>query len=176
MTLLNPDKYEQIWSCEWIEICIYTVQPFLYPSTVTRFLSSAMKSHTPAKHKHIVELLDLKFSNHKIAQITGVSVGSVTNICNLYHPNLPKSSGGRPRKLLPSNIHYAVQLITSQKADNAAQVTKSLQNVVSTSISSRTICRELKKAGLKPIVKKKRPFLSSTHRRKWLEFVERHQH
>ena len=176
MTLLNQDKYEQIKSCEYLGMCIYTLQLFSYLPTLIPHLFSAMKPLTRAQHNHVLELLDQAFSSCKIAQLTGISLGSITKIHSLYHPNLTKSSGGRPRKLSPSDVHYAVRLVTSRKADNAAQVTKSLENVVSTSISSRTIHRELKRAGLKPIVKKKRPFLSSTHRRKRLEFAERHQH
>ena len=126
--------------------------------------------------EHIITLLLSGESGHSIHQITGVSVGTISKLHSEYCSDASKSSGGRPRKLLPSDVHYTVRLVISRKADNAAQVTKSLENVVSTSISSRTIRRELKRAGLKPIVKKKRPFLSSTHRRKRLEFAERHQH
>jgi len=42
---------------------------------------------------------------------------------------MKKSLGSYPAKLSPANIHYAVHLITSQKAENAVQVTKELCNV-----------------------------------------------
>ena len=45
------------------------------------------------------------------------------------------------------------------KADNAAQVTKALQDVTNQSISSQTVHHNLKKSGLLPVVKKKQPLL-----------------
>ena len=62
-----------------------------------------------------------------------------------------------------------------QKADNAVQVTKSLQDVTNQTLSSQTVRRTLRKAGLRPVVKKKRPLLKAVHRRERLQWAERHQ-
>jgi hypothetical protein len=61
------------------------------------------------------------------------------------------------------------------KADNAVQVTKALQDVTNQSISSQTVHRNLKKFGLRPVVKKKRPLLKPRHRKDRLDFAESHK-
>jgi hypothetical protein len=62
-----------------------------------------------------------------------------------------------------------------QKADNAVQVTQSLQDVTNQTLSSQTVRRTLRKAGLRPVVIKKRPLLKKVHRRERLQWAERHQ-
>jgi hypothetical protein len=61
------------------------------------------------------------------------------------------------------------------KADNAVQVTKALQDVTNQSISSQTVRRNLKKSGLRPVVKRKRPLLKPRHRKDRLDFAESHK-
>lgn len=134
-----------------------------------------MKSLTPAQITRIITLLDQGKSGHQIHHITGISTGSISKIRSSHSGTLSKSTGGRPRKLSPSDIHYAVHLITSQKEDHATGVAKSLETVVEQPVSIKTIRRALKKAGMKPVVKKKRPFLSQKHRRARLEFAEAHK-
>src|SRR3954470_4628111 len=100
---------------------------------------------SPACRNCILELLDQGESAHSIHKITGFSVSTISRIRAEYHPNLSTSSGGHPCKLSPPDIHYAVRLITSRKADNAAQVYKSLQNVVQKPFTTKTLRRELRK-------------------------------
>ena len=52
-------------------------------------------------------------------------------------------------------------LIGTGKAENAVQVTKTLQDVKNHAISPQTVCRHLKKAGMKAVVKKKCSCLTS---------------
>jgi hypothetical protein len=61
------------------------------------------------------------------------------------------------------------------KADNAVQVTKELRNITNQSISVSTVCRNLKKAGLRPVVKRKRPLLKPHHWKARLQFAESHR-
>src|ERR1700683_4359280 len=63
----------------------------------------------------------------------------------------------------PANIGYAKRIVHMGQADNAVQETKALQDVTNQSISSQTVCRNLKKFGLRPVVKKKRPLLKPCH-------------
>jgi len=61
------------------------------------------------------------------------------------------------------------------KADNAVQATKELRNITNIPISVSTVRRNLKEAGLKAVVKRKRPFLRPHHRKARLEFAESHK-
>ncbi|KAF9440593.1 hypothetical protein P691DRAFT_687210, partial [Macrolepiota fuliginosa MF-IS2] len=61
-----------------------------------------------------------------IASITGLAHSTISRICSKHRSTLSKSIGDCSHKLSPSDIHYSIHLITSHKADNASQVTKSL--------------------------------------------------
>ena len=91
--------------------------------------------------------------------------------CKYRLGTLSITIGGCPSKLSPPNIHYALHLITTQKAENAVQITKTLQDITKQSISSKTVGRRLKEAGMKAVVKKKRPLLSKRHRRNHMDFA-----
>ena len=98
-----------------------------------------MRSLTPAQHNHVLELLDKGESSHSISSITGISVGSIFNICSKHHSTLSKSVDGCPRKLSPSDTQYAIRLITSQKAENATEVTRTLQDMTNTPFTVKTV-------------------------------------
>ena len=95
-------------------------------------LQTLMRSLTPAQCNRVLELLDKGESSHSISSITGISVGSISNIRSKHHSTLSKSVGGCPQKLSPSDIQYAIHLITSQKAENATEVTRTLQDMTNT--------------------------------------------
>ncbi|KAF5314417.1 hypothetical protein D9619_011833 [Psilocybe cf. subviscida] len=134
-----------------------------------------MRSLTPAQRTRVLELLDQGHSSHAISTTTGISVGSISNIRTKHRSTLSKSAGGRPRKLSPANTQYAIRLITSQKAENATEVAKSLQNITNTSFSVKTIRRALRSSGMKAVAKRKRPKLEPRHRRLRREFAEVHK-
>jgi hypothetical protein len=55
-------------------------------------------------------------------------------------------------------------------------VAKALRNVTNQPLSAQTVHRNLKAAGLKAVVKKKKPFLSKRHRKARMDFALAHQH
>lgn len=132
-----------------------------------------MRPLSAAKRNHIITLLKSGTSGHDIHHATGASIGAISKIRSEYCSELPKSSGGRPRKLTPADINYARRIIRMRKADNTVQVTKALKNVTNQSISSQTVRRNLKEIGLRAVVKKKRPRLNKRHRRERLDWAER---
>ena len=134
-----------------------------------------MKSLSNAQTTDILSLLDLGQSIRQISQTTGVHYSTISRIRSKLHPTLAKAIGGRPTKISSTLIRHATRLITSGKADTAVDVTKSLQNVVEGSISTKTMRRALKKAGMKAVVKKKRPLLLKRHRKERLDFAISHQ-
>ena len=98
-----------------------------------------MRSLTPAQRNRVLELLDKGESSHSISSITGISVGSISNIHSKHCSTLSKSVSGRPRKLSPSDTQYAIHLITSQKAENATEVTRTLQDMTNTPFTVKTV-------------------------------------
>src|SRR6266566_8320929 len=103
-------------------------------------------------------MLDASHSSHSIGSITGVYTSTISRLHFKECSELHKSSGGHPTKLSPANICYAVHLITTRKAENTVQVTKTLKNITNQSLSPTTVRRHLKKAGMKAVVKTKCPF------------------
>ena len=56
------------------------------------------------------------------------------------------------------------------------QVTQTLRDVSGTSLSASTTRRHLKRAGLKAVIKEKKPLLTARHRKNRLELVLGHRH
>ena len=86
-------------------------------------------------------------------------------------PGLQKSSGGRRPRFSPIDVCHAVHLSISQKANNAAQVTRALCNITNHPLHSNTIRYNLKKCGTKAVAKKKRPLLFAKYRKARLDFI-----
>ena len=102
-------------------------------------------------------------------------ISTISRLHSKYLPTLPKSTGGHPKKLSPTNIHHAIHLITSRKAETAVDIAKTLQTITNNSISAHTVWRSLKSAGIKAVVKKK-PLLSKRHMKERLDFAFTHQY
>jgi hypothetical protein len=67
-------------------------------------------------------------------------------------------------------------MVTSGKADTAVQATHELKDTAGVDASVKTVRRALKEAGLKAVVKKKKPRLLPRHIRQRMNFALRHQH
>lgn len=134
-----------------------------------------MQPLSPSLRSHILHLLESGQSAHQVSSSTGVHTSTISRLRRKHHPYLPKSSGGRPTKLSPSNIRHAQHLISAGKVENAVQATRALQDIINQPLSAQTTRRYLKKAGMKAVVKKKRPLLSQRHRKERLDFAISHQ-
>lgn len=134
-----------------------------------------MQPLSSSQSSHILSLLVEGLSAHAISSSTGVSFSSIIRLRSKHLPHLPKSTGGRPTKLSPSNIRYAQRLIGTGKVENAVQVTRALQDVINQPLSAQTTRRYLKQSGMKAVVKKKRPLLTKRHRKERLDFAISHQ-
>ena len=127
-----------------------------------------MRTLSLAQKKHILFMLDAGHSTHSIASIIGVHTSTISRLHSKKHSELHKLFGGCPTKLSPTNICHAVHLITTRKAENAVQVTKSLKNITNQSLSTTTVRHHLRKAGMKAVVKKNPLyFLSSIVKLVW---------
>jgi transposase len=135
-----------------------------------------MHSITLDQQLYIISQLEDGHSTPYIASITGISISTISRICSKYLPTLPKSTGGHPKKLSPTNTCHAVHLITSGKAETAVDIAKTLQTITNNPISAHTVQRSLKSAGMKAVVKKKKPLLSKRHMKERLDFALAHQY
>src|SRR5262245_57329957 len=122
-----------------------------------------MRSLLPALTQHILHLLDSGKSAHEISDSSGVHTSTICRLCSKHRSSLQKSSGGCPSLLSPTNIQHGVHLITSLKAENAVQVSKTLGSIINQSISTKTVHHHLSSAGMKAVVKKTCPTLKPHH-------------
>ncbi len=126
--------------------------------------------------QNVLSLLDSKHSIRAISFQTGVSIGTISKIRSEHRSTIPKALGGRPTKLKENAVRHALRAINTGKAENAVQATKMLKDITNEPIHPQTVRRALKKAGMKAVVKKKKPLLSKRHRANRLDFALRHQH
>ena len=135
-----------------------------------------MRALPSAKRQHILSLLDAGHTAKRIAASTGHGIGTISRLRSKHCSHLPKSLGGHPAKLSPANICHAQHLISSGKADTAVDVAKALGTVTNQPLHAQTVRRSLRFAGMKAVVKKKKPFLTKKHRKARLDFALTHQH
>ena len=134
-----------------------------------------MKFLSTDQVNQVIAFLELGQTTRQISASTGFSNSTISHIRTEHCPNLPKATGGRPSIISPTDKWHAIRLLGTGKAENAVQITKTLQDVKNHSISPQTICHHLKKAGMKAVVKQKRPFFSKRDRRERLDFALSHQ-
>ena len=98
-----------------------------------------------------------------IAFKTYLERSTISKICSKHCPNLQKSSGGHPSKLSSTTICHSIHLISIGKLDTATQVAKELSNSHQVSVLSKTVCRTLRKQGMKATTKIKKAKLEPHH-------------
>ncbi|KAJ1302976.1 hypothetical protein OPQ81_003268 [Rhizoctonia solani] len=133
----------------------------------------------PRKHSQdtinsVLSLLDGKKSFAEIYDQTKVPIFTFGRLCAKHCPDHQRASAGRPRKLNPTATRYAIRLVTNQNSVNTRQATQTLSRLTGESIHPKTVCRALKRAGLKPKKGVKKPKLTKAHIKARLEFAEAH--
>ena len=121
-------------------------------------------------------MLDAGHSTHSISSATGIHPSTISRLHSQECSELQKSVEGHPSKLSSTNVCHAIHLITSHKAENVVQVTKTLSNnIINQPLSPNTVHQHLKKSGMKAVVKRKHPLLSAKHRKAHLDFAYAHR-
>ncbi|PVF90945.1 hypothetical protein CPB86DRAFT_673098, partial [Serendipita vermifera] len=77
----------------------------------------------------IIARLSAGKSYNEINASTGISPATISRIHTKHCPDIPQCAPGHPPKLKEANVHHAVHLITSQKAENAVEVHNALQDI-----------------------------------------------
>ncbi|KIJ09355.1 hypothetical protein PAXINDRAFT_87551 [Paxillus involutus ATCC 200175] len=112
-----------------------------------------MRSLSSTQKNTILTRLDSGCSAHTIASTTGLNVSIISIFHAKEHSDLQKSNGNCLSKLSPANVHHAIHLISTHRAKNAVQVTKSLTNIINQPLHPNTVCQHLNKTGMKVVVK-----------------------
>jgi len=89
-----------------------------------------MRSLSTTQKNTILSQLDAGHSIHSIASTIGVGIATISRLRSKQHSDLQKSTGGHPTKLSSANIRHAIHLISTQKAETAVEVTKTLSSII----------------------------------------------
>src|SRR5262249_52903457 len=125
--------------------------------------------------ENILSLASNGFSNHHIASKLGVGRSTVARTLHTLLPNYHTPLTGCPSKLSSTDQYAVIAQVKTGKASNAVQARNYINSIISESVSSQTIRSILKKHSFKAMVKKKKPLLSTRHRRARLAFAQKYQ-
>ena len=126
---------------------------------------------------HVIRLIRDGMSFREVARQTSVKRATVGRVARAFGVSSKyKTSPGRPRTLTSRDIHVLSRIVTSGKAHTAAEAARELSATTNVSISATTARRALKEAGMVAIVRKKKPLLTSRHRRLRLLFARKYMH
>ena len=82
---------------------------------------------------------------------------------------------GRPKKLNKSNIRYIARLASTGKTSTATAIRKEFEQHCQLDVHRTTVSRYLRSCDLGPNAKRKRPLLSSKHRKARLAFARKYK-
>lgn len=134
-----------------------------------------MKQTPKIVENSALSLLADGLSLRKVAQMTGLSRGTIHRISKRKITERQVNKGGRPTLLTEVNKRYCVQQITKGMAGTAANVSKSIQDDFGITVSQETVRRALRERGLGAIEKKSKPLLSKANVKKRLEWAHAHK-
>lgn len=130
-----------------------------------------MKPISSAQRETILVLHSSDSSAHQVASKTGLGKSTVARALKKALPYKENIKLGHPSKLIPTDKRAIVHHIISGRADNAVQAAQFINSIIINPVSPQTIRNTLKSAQLKAVVKKKKPLLSATHRKRRLAFA-----
>jgi transposase len=129
-----------------------------------------------AAHKeNIISLASHGHSTRYIASHTGISQPTVSRVLKEILPNRQTPHFGCPSKLTATATRSILSQITTGKAANAVQVTRHINTIIANPVSTQTVRNALKKHSFKAVTKKKKPLLTTVHRKKRLAFALKHK-
>jgi transposase len=124
----------------------------------------------------IEELVQQGQSCRQIALKTGRSKSAVGRIKGTIPLTRNNNKGGRPRKLDVRSRRQLARSINTAQVESAAEAAEKLANEEDLRVSPQTIRNALRAEGLVSVTKKKRPYLSTTHRKARLSFANKYRH
>jgi DDE superfamily endonuclease/Transposase len=128
-----------------------------------------------AQKENILSLASHGHSTCYIASHTGISQSTVSRVLKTILPNQQSPHAGHHSKLSVTATHSILRQITCGKAANAVQATRNINTVIPHPVSTQTVRNVLRRHSFKAVTKKKKPLLSTVHRKKRLDFALRYK-
>jgi transposase len=135
-----------------------------------------MKKISAAKRANIISLLKRGCSIRKISAMQKVGTATVCRIRKKNTRDLQnRNLGGRPRSLSLQQERNLVRNVNCGTWTNAAKANHYLRNDYRINVTTKTVRNTIKRNGLAPYVKHKKPYLSKKHRQKRLQFARKYK-
>jgi transposase len=130
--------------------------------------------HSTAEKFAVTQLLQSGVPAATVSTQLRIPLTTVYNIKNVFNARgtveaMPRS--GRPKKMSPRDTRELVRIVKGERRATLGDITNSL----STSVSRQTVRNTLKEVGIRSRIAAKKPFLSTVHRQRRLEFARKHQ-
>src|SRR3979490_134078 len=148
---------------------------YLRRASILRIPKSNMCPISSAQKENILSLASNGHPTHHIASKLGVGRSTISRVIRQLLPNRQIPSSGHHPKLSPTDKRSILTQITTGKAANAVQVTKHINTIISHPVCPQTVRNVLKQHSFKAVTKKKKPLLTTLHRKKRLAFALRHK-
>lgn len=135
------------------------------------------KETTIEERKIILRLHSQQKSYADIAKIVNRTRSTVQYIIKRFENenNIEnKHRNGRPKLLTVREERKILQLIQNNPRLNAPAIAKNIEEHFNKKVSSDTIRRVLKRAGLKSCIARKKPYINATNRKKRLDFAKQY--
>ncbi|QRW24454.1 Transposable element Tcb2 transposase [Rhizoctonia solani] len=123
----------------------------------------------------VLSLLDSDKTHAQIIEKTGVLSAYITKVTRKHRPHLARSKGGRPRKLNPTAVRYAVRLVTNGNKVSTRKAAITLSALSGESIHRDTVRHALLEAGLRAVKKTRKPKLTPKHIKDRIAFARAHK-
>jgi transposase len=126
---------------------------------------------------NIWTLREQGLSWNKISQMTGKDRKTIRRICKRVKESgsfKDKSRSGRPSKLSERDRRMVVGVLRKSPNKTAEAVRKEVLSSHNIKVCRKTIARVLKESGYVSRVKKKKPFLTSSHKKARLKWAKSH--
>ena len=119
----------------------------VYKNIICKKMADRRKEMSTPQKQMVVSLREDGFSQYKIAEIMGVSQSCISRFLRKFNQsgsieNLPRS--GRPRKTDERGDRKILRCVKTDRRQTLAEITNDANNVLPSSVSSRTVRRRLR--------------------------------
>src|SRR3954452_23564530 len=152
---------------------VFTVN--IIDTNLSSILQFTMHPISSAQKENTLSLASNGLSAGKIASRIGLGKSTVVQILQDILPNHPIPSSGCSSKLSSYAQCSIFIQITTGKTVNAVQAMKHINTIIPNPVSSQTARNILKRHSFKAVTKKKKPLLTTVHRKQQLVFALKHK-
>jgi transposase len=134
-----------------------------------------MKAFSRATKDRALQLLRSGMSTRLVSHRVGVSQQTVARWRALEAAGIPTPRGGRPRKLTIRDDTIIARHASTGRHSTATTIQQVLQRHSKVTVHRATVSRSLARSGLSACAKRKKPLLSTKHRKARLAFAKKYK-